>query len=271
MGKRVSGNHQITISAYGVDIAIGTNRETLVPSLMRVIAKALAENFRFVNGPNAAQSLFLKQEGRSCQLLKNDALKYTDLELSFALDRVESELRLAVAENASRYAFVHAGAVAWKGRGIIFPARSFRGKSTLTAALVRLGALYYSDEYAVLDEKGRLHPFAKDLSLRGIEGEFVQVETPVLSLGGKAGKRPITVKMILITEFKADAKWNPRQISSGTAAMELINNSVSIRKNPAFVMPTLTRVANDSVSFRTKRGDAETAARKIIELIDKKT
>ena len=54
--------------------------------------------------------------------------------------------------------------VTWgRGRAIVIPGRTFSGKSTLVAELVRAGATYYSDEYAVEDET----TFESDLQLAG--------------------------------------------------------------------------------------------------------
>ena len=80
-------------------------------------------------------------------------------ELFQALDAFESDLQLYVAEEAPRRVFVHAGVVRWRGKAILIPGRSFSGKTTLTAELVKAGATYYSDEYAVLDGQGRVHPY----------------------------------------------------------------------------------------------------------------
>jgi len=60
--------------------------------------------------------------------------------------------------------------VAWRGRAILLPGRSYVGKSTLVMELVRAGAVYYSDEYAVLDARGRVHPFAQPVALREPDG-----------------------------------------------------------------------------------------------------
>lgn len=46
------------------------------------------------------------------------------------------------------HVFIHAGAVSWKGRGIIFPSRPNSGKSTLSVYLSRLGFKFLSDEIA---------------------------------------------------------------------------------------------------------------------------
>ena len=71
-----------------------------------------------------------------------------------------------VAEEARRGVFVHAGVVGWKGRALVLPGKSGAGKTTLVAELIRAGATYYSDEYAVLDERGRVHPYARPLAVR---------------------------------------------------------------------------------------------------------
>jgi hypothetical protein len=260
---------RLLITSYGVTIEIGTNNSRLTAEAKKAIRIALAGQFKVVSADIAEHAFFLqKTKSSGVDLFKNSELKYSNLETSLALERLSSELRLTVAEFAVERVFIHAGAVGWKGKGIIFPARSFKGKSSLTAALVRCGARYYSDEYAILDKRGMLHSFPKDLSLRGIKDEFSQTEHTVESLGGRAGKRPIPVKLILLTEFQKSAKWKPEPVTPGTAAMDVINNCVSIRRQPEFVLPVVNRVTSSSVAVRSKRGDAEVTAPFILELLN---
>src|SRR5439155_23144995 len=65
----------------------------------------------------------------------------------------------AVARRSPQMLFVHACVVGWRGVAIVIPGRRSIGKSTLVAELVRRGAVYYSDAFAVLDETGRVHPY----------------------------------------------------------------------------------------------------------------
>ena len=51
-----------------------------------------------------------------------------------------------------------AGVVGWENRAIVMPGASFAGKTTLVRAWLEAGATYYSDEFAVLDRAGRVHP-----------------------------------------------------------------------------------------------------------------
>ncbi|HEV7217053.1 MAG TPA: hypothetical protein VGP33_18240, partial [Chloroflexota bacterium] len=65
------------------------------------------------------------------------------------------------------YLFLHAGALACHGQGIILPAAPGSGKTTLTAAAVAMGFQYLSDEVAALPLGGSdLVPFAKSLFVK---------------------------------------------------------------------------------------------------------
>ena len=104
---------------------------------------------------------------RRFHVLYGDTVRLArSMDLEEVFDRLEEDVQLYVARSARRRIFVHAGVVGWRGRAIVIPGRTFTGKSTLVAALVRAGAAYYSDEYAVFDQQGRVHPYPTPLSLR---------------------------------------------------------------------------------------------------------
>ena len=76
----------------------------------------------------------------------------------YALTMLESQIQGHIALDATEFVFIHAGVVADGGRAIVIPGLSFSGKTTLVRALVEAGAVYYSDEFAALDENGRVLP-----------------------------------------------------------------------------------------------------------------
>ena len=128
------------------------------------------------------------------------------LEFDDLFEALETDLQMYVAEMARRLLFVHAGVVGWGGRALVFPGRSFSGKSTLVAALVQAGATYYSDEYAVFDARGRVHPYARPLSIRGQGGERPKKYTPE-ALGGGSGVKPLPVSLVVFTKYRSGARW----------------------------------------------------------------
>jgi hypothetical protein len=145
----------------------------------------------------------------------------------------------------------------------VIPGRAFTGKSTLVATLVRASATYYSDEYAVLDAKGRVHPFAKPLSIRW-DGSQRTEETPVAALGGKAGTRPLPVGVIAIAPYRADGRWRPRTRSRADGALALLEHAVPTRLEPARAMSAIRRAAADATVLKGSRGEASELAEALL-------
>ena len=267
--KKKKYKHKVVVRSYGVACVVRTTApdarlpirrilETYLPGCEFLRTDADAEHeFWYSWNRNSRDSLYKNDEPHPLRVKRDDLL-----------ERLGSAVRIAVAEYAVGRVFIHAGVVGWKGKAIIIPARSFKGKTTLTAELVRHGALYYSDEYAVLDKRGLVHPFPKVLSLRGIKNDYEQVDHTVEALGGRAGKRPIPVGMVVITEYKKGAKWKPEVLNSGRGVMELINNAVPIRRDPHFALPILSRVGTNAMIIESKRGEADATAPQIIALLE---
>ncbi|HEX3279894.1 MAG TPA: hypothetical protein VHR36_01575 [Pyrinomonadaceae bacterium] len=202
-------------------------------------------------------------------LLYGDHLRLTrSTELADVFDRFESDLRLFVGEYAPHRVFVHAGVVGWKGKAIVIPGRSYSGKSTLVAALVRAGATYYSDEYAVFDSKGRVHPFAKPLEIRQ-EGEFKQARVTIGELGGKSGTKPLPVGLVLMTGYKRGATWRPRKLSPGKGVLEMLFNTVSARRSPEKALSTLRHVTRDAEVLKGTRGDTSAVVDALLRRMDR--
>ena len=177
-------------------------------------------------------------------------------------ERLESDVALYVADTSQRRVFVHAGVVGWDSRAILIPGKSFAGKTTLVADLVRLGATYYSDEFAVLDHRGLVHPYARPLQLRE-DGGFRQTKRSIEDLGGIAGRVPLPVGLIILSRYKAGAKWRPRHISAGQALLGILENTVSARRGPAVALKTLKQVVSDSFAVKGYRGES----REVVEWI----
>ncbi|MDT5263317.1 MAG: hypothetical protein QOC61_2321 [Acidobacteriota bacterium] len=184
-----------------------------------------------------------------------------------ALERFESDVRLYVAERAPRRVFVHAGVVGWGGQAILIPGRSLSGKTTLVAELVRAGARYYSDEYAVLDAEGRVHPYARPLAVR--EGEDLkQTRRRVEEFGGRAGTRPLEVGSIIVSRYERGRRWNPRRLSPGEGVLEMLSNTVSARRSPRRVLAALTNAAKRATTLAGPRGEAVSAAESILKSLE---
>lgn len=182
-----------------------------------------------------------------------------------ALEAFESDQHSYVAEAARTRLFVHAGVVGWRDRAILVPGSSLSGKTTLVVALVRAGATYYSDEYAVLDGRGRVHPYPTALSIRE-PGRDRPRRVPAVTLGRGACRRPLPVGLVVVTAYRPGVGWRPRPLSAGQAALALLANTVAARRRPAAALGILRQVAAGAGAIRSARGDADAAARSILSL-----
>jgi hypothetical protein len=181
------------------------------------------------------------------------------LNLEEVLQSLESELQIFVAEFARERIFVHAGVVGWKGKALLLPGRSFAGKSTLVAALLRAGATYYSDEYAVLDEQGLVYPYLRRLSLREKE-DTPPARRTAAELGAAQGTGPLPVGLVAFTKYQTGQRWQPRALSAGKAVVELLNNTVPSTTFPDRSMRALVQVPPRATSLKGLRGEAEETA-----------
>jgi hypothetical protein len=175
------------------------------------------------------------------------------------LDRVSAELTTYVAEHAPHHVFVHAGVVSWKGSALLLPGPSFAGKTTLVAELLHLGATYYSDEYAVLDAQGRVHPYARDLRLRR-PGKSMQESVSVHQLNSIAGIEAVPASMVVFTTFQEDGKWSPRPLTPGKTVLEMLRHTISVQRSPARALSTLTETMKTARALHSVRGEASRTA-----------
>jgi hypothetical protein len=255
-----------SIKSYGVRIGIRSND----PACLKRVREHLPFGWELSSSQfvDRLYSILVgkgsRANARRFNLLYGDHVRLArSLDLQPVFDTLESDLRLFVAELARRRVFVHAGVVGWKGRAIVVPGRSFSGKSSLIAELVRAGATYYSDEYAVFDSRGRVHPFPKPLEIRQ-DGSVRQAKVTVETLGGQTGTQPLQVALVVMTQFKEGARWRPRKLSAGRGVLELLSNTVSARREPEKALVALRQVVSTAQIVKGARGECRDIVKSIL-------
>jgi hypothetical protein len=190
-------------------------------------------------------------------------------DLGEAFSVLESEIRQSVAAAARGRTFVHAGVVAWRGRAILVPGRSRSGKTTLVAELVRSGAVYYSDEFAVLDRRGRVHPFAKSLSIReGCAHHETVRRRRAEELGGSCGEEPLPVGLVVFASYSPGAEWRPATLTRGEAVLEMLSHTVPARLRPEASLVALERALSRATALRGERGEASDVAAALLRQVE---
>lgn len=263
--------YQFKFESYGVKIGVKSNSERFLKKIENHLKNIVPNAFVIDDKLEPEHDFLIRVNKNGVYELYKDGEEITagDSEENF-FNFSSSKIRLTIAEYADSKVFLHAGTVGWKGKAIIIPARSFQGKTTLVAELIKRGALYYSDEYAVLDKEGLVHPFPKTLSLRGIIDKYKQVESSPESFGGKVGTEPLPVGMVLITEYEAGAEWKPEVISAGSGIMEILAHTIPIRYKPQFSLQVLNKMVNRAIIAKSKRGEAKDFVEMLLKFYETK-
>jgi hypothetical protein len=243
---------------YGVRVAVASSDRDVFDRLVALIPPGTPPC-----DPAAATRFGVMSVGDDAWQVVAPAITTPALsDIALAVSMLDTALRDHVIEHARDKVFIRAGAVAYCGRAILVPGRSFSGKTTLVAALVRAGAEYYSDELAVLDEHGLVHPYARPLAVR------------VGDLNGppprrSAGAEPVPVALVAATDYRPGATFAPERRSAAQGMLLLMEYAAQGPANEKSqqAMSAIRQAVTGAQVLEGRRGDADEAAAAFLELV----
>jgi hypothetical protein len=258
----MKGNRTLSIVAYGCTVQVAVADEEmlcladryLLPTLPRVQQPTGTANGA-IRVDTVEAGFVLVTEGRTPQFAKS-AMEMMPLLIRAVDDIFIGHLR--------GYCAVHAGSVVWKGRAILIPGMSHAGKSSLVAALLREGATYFSDEYALIDADGRVYPYPRPLLLR--DGSAVQKPVLASDLDAKVGRETVPVGWIFAVKYESGAAWKVEALEQSEAVLTLLQNTPQILAETPEMLSHFGRAVQGSKCYRGERGSAENAAAEILQM-----
>jgi hypothetical protein len=174
---------------------------------------------------------------------------------------------------------LHAGAVAYHGGGIVLPAASHGGKSTLTLALFLREMDYYSDEVAVISmASGHLMPFPKPIASRTPDlhpalagrrplwfGPALQPDGPVWYAQaedirpGSLGQS-VPIRYLVFPHYAPGQRAHLEVLPASAAMRALLANSVNFAALGGRALEALGRLARSARAYVLTSSDPEAAA-----------
>jgi hypothetical protein len=255
--------HGFGISPFGWRVAILADSESTRAVLDRYLFPWLP---RSLAEPEEADAVFrVLPAGEGFQVRAGNRAVAHSATLETLIPRLQSLLDDGTVRRFAGVVAVHAGAVAVGGSAVLFPGPSHSGKSTLVAELVRRGCVYFSDEYAVIDDTGLVHPYPRAIMLRGGEVEA----RPVLALepNSTVGCGPAPVRLILALEHAPGSAWNIRCVPQSEMLLMLLKNTPHSVSEPRDLVTPLLRASKGAACFAGVRGEAADAAGEVIALL----
>ena len=258
-GKRSRRDmNSIAIVAFGCRILVVSDCGRALETLDRFLLPSLPRA-----APDEAGSEILLRvlcDGDGFQLICNGAAEPArDLRaLTVGAVRLIDE---AIVARLSNLSAVHAGAVQFGDRALLLPGGTHAGKSALVAELLRCGAVYLSDEYALIDDRGRAQAYPRPLLLRN--GGAEQVPRLPEEFHAAVAHAPVPVAL----QYDAAADWRLAATAQSEALLALLRNTPHVLAETPRVLPALTRASAGSKCYAGKRGDAADAAGHILRLV----
>ena len=256
--------------SYGVKVEITGNDPELVAEASALARRAMLNDVREISIGEVDHRLEVnKTRGGTYIFVQNGRRVASGRSRKKFLQLFDSMLCVAIGEYAHDRVFMHAGVVGWREKAIVIPANSYQGKSTLVSELVKQGASYYSDEFAIFDKDGRVHPYARPISMRSTTGGRLRAyELTPDSVGGTYGVMPIEVGTVLLTKYVPEARWAPKIISPGSGVLEMLPHTMPLRHRPDFTLQVLNKIASHAIIASGPRGSAEGFAKILFNFID---
>ena len=256
----------IAFEAFGARIGIRTAESVASDPRPRLPPRARLITPEDYDTVYSVKSIPSESSSHTTYQLKRDGVSVGSYRsLSQICRELESDMHFRVALAARDFLFIHAGVVQWKGQAVVVPGRTETGKSSLIMALVHAGGEYFSDEYAVLDREGRVHPYPKPLSQRR-EGGPPRLHTAE-ALGSQQEAPAVPMGLAVITRFLDGAAWNPQRISKAQVMTALFDNTVVAQSRPEFALSVLAKAVEGTEGLEGERGEASEMASALLDAL----
>jgi hypothetical protein len=256
--------HGFGISAFGWRVAILADCESTHAVLDRYLFPWLP---RAAAEPEDADAVFRVIAGEEgFQVRDGDRAVAHSSTLETLIPLLQSLLDEGMVQRFTGVVAVHAGAVAIDGSAVLLPGPSHAGKSTLVAELVRRGCVYFSDEYALIDDLGLAHPYPRAMMLRNGQAEA----HPVLASEWNVtvGRGPAPVRLVLALEHAPGSSWSIRRVPQSEMLLMLLKNTPHSISESSNLAPALLRASGAAACFAGTRGEAADAAGRILALLE---
>jgi len=255
--------------SYGVKVAIDSNSPNVIEQASATARSALLGNLVEIDRADVEQVFQIPSMSNGvCTVYQNGELMAEGKLNPGYWKYFDSLVRILVAEFAPEKVFIHAGSVGWRGRAILLPGNSHFGKTTLVAELAKCGAEYYSDEYAIIDDEGLVHPFARKLTMRENGRHVIEKPVDVEEFGGKKGSIPIPVSAVVFTKYVPESNPEYAFLTTGQGIVDVIGQTIGIRRNSEFVIKVLKKAFSNAIIVKSSRNEAAKFARELLEFVD---
>jgi hypothetical protein len=86
--------------------------------------------------------------------------------------------------------------------------------------------------------------------------------------GSAAGRTPLPVGLVAITQHQPESRWRPRRLMPAKAALELMEFVIPVEREPDMVLNALQMTVQNAVVVKGWRGEADEAAHALLAAVE---
>ncbi len=254
--------HGFGVRVFGCNVQVAAECPETFDILDRYVFPSLPRLARATDKPDI--SIRLSRVSDQFQLSVDDVIVESACGVIRLVPDLIRVLDEAVIQRLTTLHAVHAGAVQLGERVLLLPGVTHSGKSSLVAELLRRGAIYFSDEYALIDSEGHVYPYPRPLLLRnGTPEQF-----PVLpgECNASIGTVPVPVGWILSLEYQPKCGWSVAAMSQSEALLTLLRNTPHVLAESPDLVGVLQHAVSGAACYSGRRTEAAAAADQILQL-----
>ena len=260
----MSSTHVFGVRAYGCNIRVETPSLEAHSTLQRHILPSLPRMDITSDPPHVV--VRVSQDEGLFQAFVDEKLVASASDPMAIVSPLIKLLDDTVIERLTGLRAVHAGAVVWNQRALLLPGSTHAGKSSLVAELLRRGATYFSDEFALIDPQGFVYPYPRPLLLRNGRPQ----QSPVLpqEFNVPIGDAPAPVGWILALEYVPGSTWYVSSLPHGEAVMMLLKNTPHYLAEMPDLVEVFQRAVAGASCFSGQRDEAVPAVDHILKIVE---
>lgn len=255
--------HAFTVRAFGSNIQV----ETPCLEARSVLNRYILPSLPRMDGAAGQPHILVRvtQDDGQFQVFVDNVLVASARNSIGLVSPLIKVLDDAVVARLTTLRALHSGAVLWDNRVLLLPGATHAGKSSLVAELLRRGATYFSDEFALIDSDGRVHPYPRPLLLRNGRPE----QSPVLpeELNASVGNAPAPVGWILSLEYQPACTWSVVAMPQGEAVLTLLKNTPHFLAESPELVALFQRAVAGATCYSGRRAEAGPAVDEILRLL----
>jgi hypothetical protein len=227
------------VAPFGVSVGIVADSTLTAEALERYVLPCCPRTALDASGGDHRVEVRRTADDGGLEILVDGDLASTAPDALAAVAHVQHAIDEAVVSGQTGLVVVHGGVVAHRGRVVLLPGSTQAGKSALVAELVRQGAVYFSDEYAFIDDAGRVHPYPRTLLLRDASGAI----SPRLAaeLDVSIGREPMMPGLVIAVRYRPGADLELERASQADGMLLLLRNTPQALADQPWILRPLER------------------------------